>query len=108
MYAGRVVEHADVHALFARPFHPYTAGLLASLPRLGERRETLRTIPGQVPDPARPPRGCPFHPRCPVAIERCLEPPPTLEPAPGRTAACWRAEDIAAGVLTPFAEEARP
>ncbi len=67
MYAGQVVEAATVEAAFARPLHPYTAGLLASRPRLGQTRERLLTIPGQVPDPARFPPGCRFHPRCPLA-----------------------------------------
>src|SRR3989442_8891016 len=78
MYAGQVVEYCDVAAAFRRTLHPYTAGLLASLPRLGDKRATLRVIPGNVPNPARFPKGRRFHPRCPVAQERCREqePPP--------------------------------
>jgi oligopeptide/dipeptide ABC transporter ATP-binding protein len=105
MYGGQIVETGDVRAVFRRPFHPYTAGLLASLPALGAGRERLRTIPGQVPDAARLPQGCRFHPRCPVAEPRCLEPPPVLEPAPGHDARCWRTDAIAEGGLRPFAEE---
>jgi oligopeptide/dipeptide ABC transporter ATP-binding protein len=73
MYAGRLVEEAPVRDLFADPKHPYTEGLLRSLPgagvRSGDRR--LPTLPGAVPDPERPPCGCRFHPRCPRAFEPC-------------------------------------
>src|SRR5512132_594119 len=79
MYAGQVVEYTDVRAAFRRSLHPYTAGLQASLPKLGKRQEKLRVIPGNVPNPARFPRGCRFHPRCPVMIPRCLEDPPMLD-----------------------------
>ncbi|MBI5169331.1 MAG: ABC transporter ATP-binding protein [Candidatus Eisenbacteria bacterium] len=106
MYAGQVVEQADVRALFARPAHPYTAGLLASLPRLGERRERLRVIPGTVPNPARFPSGCRFHPRCPVAVDRCrTEAPAFVELAAGHASRCWRAAEIAAGTLDPAGGE---
>jgi len=102
MYAGQVVESADVDALFARPLHPYTAGLMASLPRLGAARDRLPVIPGGVPDPAHFPAGCRFHPRCPVAEARCREADPVLRAFPGdRLARCWRAEEIAAGTLDP-------
>src|SRR4029077_17235942 len=67
MYAGQVVEYCDVGAAFARTLHPYTAGLLAALPPLGAAREPPRVIPGKVPNPARFPSGCRFHPRCPLA-----------------------------------------
>jgi oligopeptide/dipeptide ABC transporter ATP-binding protein len=107
MYAGQIVEYADVRALFARPLHPYTAGLLASLPRLGQSRERLRVIPGQVPDPADFPAGCRFHPRCPLAQERCRrEVPELLATGDGRTVRCWRAGEIAAGTADPVAGEA--
>ena len=100
MYAGEVVEHAGVRELFARPCHPYTAGLLASLPRLGERRERLRVIPGNVPNPARFPAGCRFHPRCPVAIDRCrIEAPEPVTISGGHNSRCWRAAELAAGTL---------
>jgi oligopeptide/dipeptide ABC transporter ATP-binding protein len=101
MYAGQVVEYCAVDAAFRRALHPYTAGLQASLPKLGVRQERLRVIPGNVPNPARFPRGCRFHPRCPVAIERCLEDPPVIPFEGGRMSRCWRAEEIAAGTLDP-------
>jgi oligopeptide/dipeptide ABC transporter ATP-binding protein len=78
MYAGQVVEYCDVRAAFRQALHPYTAGLHASRPTLGVRSERLRVIPGNVPNPARFPAGCRFHPRCPVRQERCLKDPPVL------------------------------
>lgn len=103
MYGGQVVEYADVRAAFREPLHPYTAGLQASLPKLGEVVERLRVIPGTVPNPARFPEGCRFHPRCPVVIEKCLEHPP-LEPIVGaHLARCWRSGEIAQGALDPIA-----
>jgi oligopeptide/dipeptide ABC transporter ATP-binding protein len=109
MYAGQVVESCDVESAFRRTRHPYTAGLLASLPRLGAARERLRVIPGGVPDPTRYPPGCRFHPRCPLADERCRrEEPPVLTFDGDHTSRCWRADEIAAGRLVPFGpEEAR-
>jgi peptide/nickel transport system ATP-binding protein len=96
MYAGRVVESAPVSALFARPMHPYTRGLLESVPRgkpTANRR--LRTIEGMVPDLRALPAGCRFADRCPLRIEKCvLEEPPIAEVAPGRLSRCWRAEDV--------------
>src|SRR5262249_22945721 len=100
MYAGQVAESCDVNAAFRRTLHPYTAGLQASLPRLGVRQETLRVIPGTVPNPARFPRGCRFHPRCPVMQPRCLEDPPLLA-FDGHLSRCWRSDEIAAGTLDP-------
>jgi oligopeptide/dipeptide ABC transporter ATP-binding protein len=102
MYGGQVVEYTDVRSAFRTPLHPYTAGLHASLPRLGEVVDRLRVIPGTVPNPARFPGGCRFHPRCPVMIEKCLEHPP-LEPiVPGHLARCWRSHEIQAGRLDPL------
>jgi peptide/nickel transport system ATP-binding protein len=101
MYAGQVVEYCAAEDAFRRPLHPYTAGLLASLPKLGERRDTLRVIPGNVPNPARFPKGCRFHPRCPVAQERCLTDPPVLTFDGTHQSRCWRADEIAAGTLDP-------
>jgi oligopeptide/dipeptide ABC transporter ATP-binding protein len=107
MYAGQVVEYAGVEAVFARPLHPYTAGLLASRPRLDETRERLPVIPGSVPNPARFPAGCRFHPRCPIAEERCArEEPPLVVVAEGHPARCWRSMEIAEGRVTPAAFEA--
>jgi oligopeptide/dipeptide ABC transporter ATP-binding protein len=91
MYAGHVVEHAPARALFRRPEHPYTAGLLASLPDPTDAsRAPLAQIPGAPPDPARVPSGCPFRDRCRQAIDRCAEERPALTPrGNGGAAACW-------------------
>ena len=78
MYAGKIVEHADVAPLFAAPRHPYTLGLLESIPRLSERKERLSVIPGVVPPPTAFPPGCAFHPRCPFAEDRCRKEEPEL------------------------------
>ena len=96
MYAARVVERADVRSIFAKPMHPYTRGLLESIPRPGggERRR-LRTIEGMVPDLLKPLAGCRFAERCPMRIDRCTREEPTLEEvAPGRFARCWRALEV--------------
>jgi oligopeptide transport system ATP-binding protein len=80
MYAGRVVESAETHALFARPLHPYTRGLLASVPRIdGEPRARLVSIEGSPPAPGSATTACPFAPRCPLAVERCRTEVPPLE-----------------------------
>jgi peptide/nickel transport system ATP-binding protein/oligopeptide transport system ATP-binding protein len=90
MYAGQVVETAATRALFATPRHPYTEGLLASIPRLDEERERLRSIPGSVPPATAWPTGCRFHPRCPYAWDKCrTEEPPLLETGTGHSARCW-------------------
>ncbi|GIW72625.1 MAG: dipeptide/oligopeptide/nickel ABC transporter ATP-binding protein [Planctomycetota bacterium] len=91
MYAGAVVERAPAAELFARPLHPYTRGLLRSLPRVhGARRRRLEAIPGAVPPPHLRPGGCRFRNRCPLAAERCAEhEPPLAEQEPGRQVACW-------------------
>jgi peptide/nickel transport system ATP-binding protein/oligopeptide transport system ATP-binding protein len=92
MYAGKIVERAPVDALFADPQHPYTIGLLGSIPRLDEERERLSTIEGTVPSSDQLPSGCRFAPRCPFADRRCAEePPPQREMAPSHYVACWRA-----------------
>ncbi|MDE0140471.1 MAG: ABC transporter ATP-binding protein [Caldilineaceae bacterium] len=96
MYAGQVVEEATVEELFLRPRHPYTAGLLDSMPTLEERRqESLKTIEGMPPNMARMPSGCAFHPRCEYASERCVEEMPVLERS-GREGlvACWHPLNI--------------
>ncbi len=92
MYAGRIVERAPVGPLFEQPEHPYTAGLLASLPDTASgHRAQLRQIGGTPPDPARLPSGCPFRVRCPQVVERCAEEDPVLtERAGDRWGACWR------------------
>ncbi len=90
MYAGRIVERAPADALFHRPLHPYTQGLLQTVPRLGQRQTRLPAIAGAVPAPGDRPRGCRFRNRCPWAVERCAEAEPALEVlAPGHQAACF-------------------
>jgi oligopeptide/dipeptide ABC transporter ATP-binding protein len=107
MYAGQIVETADVRSIFKRTLHPYTAGLLDSLPRLGTRTERLRVIPGSVPNPAFFPTGCRFHPRCPVAEERCRREEPALADfGGGHGVRCLRAGEIASGRLDPAGGEA--
>ena len=92
MYAGQVIERCDVRRLFAEPQHPYTIGLLGSIPRLHLEQERLTAIEGMVPDAAAFPPGCRFHPRCPFAVEQCRREVPALrEIAPNHHAACWRA-----------------
>ncbi|WP_089155166.1 ABC transporter ATP-binding protein [Micromonospora sp. NBS 11-29] len=95
MYAGRIVEHADVHALYRAPAHPYTKGLLESIPRLDRRGGALSTIRGLPPNLMDIPAGCPFHPRCPYARQVCLdEVPHDLVLAGGRTSACHFAQEV--------------
>jgi peptide/nickel transport system ATP-binding protein/oligopeptide transport system ATP-binding protein len=92
MYAGKIIESAPVEAIFADPQHPYTIGLLGSIPRLDVERERLSTIEGTVPSPNKQPKGCRFSPRCPFAAERCREePPPLRDIGPGHQVACWKA-----------------
>jgi peptide/nickel transport system ATP-binding protein len=101
MYAGKKVEEADVEALFANPRHPYTRGLMASIPAVpslgGNADVRLVEIPGMVPSLTRLPKGCAFAPRCEFAIARCREEYPPLENfGVDHWAACWRAAEIAA------------
>ena len=92
MYAGRVVERGTARDIFEDPQHPYTIGLLGSIPRIEEDRERLLAIDGSVPPPFALPRGCRFHPRCPFSIRACTEKdPPLRELSPGHQAACIRA-----------------
>ena len=95
MYAGQKVEEAPVVALFDTPLHPYTRGLMASMPQLdaplGPTRGALPEIPGMVPSLSNLPQGCRFAPRCPLAAPQCRGQPPLVEYAPGHLAACWRA-----------------
>lgn len=94
MYAGKVVEEADVVSLFKNPLHPYTEGLLNSMPSLSEDRDRLHVIDGVVPNLLHMPGGCSFHPRCPYATDKCRQEEPTLQQvAPGRQAACWLAAE---------------
>ena len=95
MYAGKVVEHADTRDLFASPKHPYTVGLLNSIPDLRESREKLKAIPGVVPSPGNYPKGCRFQDRCPMVIDRCrAEEPPLSDVGAGHYSACFRAHEV--------------
>lgn len=90
MYAGQIVEEADTGSLFSRPMHPYTLGLMESIPKLDEDRNRLQTISGTVPNPLRMPQGCRFHPRCVHAQDRCRTEAPSLQVvADGHTVRCW-------------------
>ena len=129
MYAGRIVEYGTVYDVFTHPIHPYTHGLFASMPKLGESHHRLQTIPGTVPNPVDFPTGCPFHPRCAATkiraesapmsealsipgatktdvqthrvMKRCVEAdPPLLEITPGHWAACHFATGYPAGKRT--------
>ncbi|WP_138467125.1 ABC transporter ATP-binding protein [Poseidonocella sp. HB161398] len=94
MYGGRIMEHGPVAEITRRPRHPYTAGLLASLPSGRMRGQRLQPIAGSVPSPHAMPPGCPFAPRCPQAMARCAEAPPMAAPAPGHRVACWLEETV--------------
>jgi len=93
MYGGRVMETGSVEAIFSAPLHPYTRALLNSIPGQTAGKQRLQEIPGASPNPAHPPAGCPFHPRCPMAIAECQRVTPPLEAKQaGRLAACIRVE----------------
>jgi oligopeptide transport system ATP-binding protein len=89
MYAGFVVERAPVHDLYRSPQHPYTRGLLGSLPRIDAGDNRLVSIKGLPPDMLHPPKGCPFSARCPYVFAQCVENPPLLPISPEHDAACW-------------------
>ncbi|MDQ6830564.1 MAG: ABC transporter ATP-binding protein [Gemmatimonadota bacterium] len=94
MYAGEIVEEADVRELFDSPHHPYTEGLMRAMPRVGHRRERLATIPGAVPPPTSWPTGCRFHERCPYAWDRCtVEHPPLYQIGARHVSRCHLAEE---------------
>jgi oligopeptide/dipeptide ABC transporter ATP-binding protein len=106
MYAGHAVEQADVTSLFTRPGHPYTRALLRSVPRLddagvGDRRSggRLAVIPGRPPRLGAVPSGCPFRPRCDMAVDRCVEDPPLVE-RDGHLSRCWRADELLGDAAT--------
>lgn len=95
MYAGRAVEESDVRSIFANPKHPYTQGLIASIPKIGERVDRLQSIPGNVPLPTRMPEGCKFAPRCPFAMDICWEKEPEFKKQSGEHAVrCWLHEEV--------------
>ncbi len=89
MYAGRVVEHGTVDEVLLQPKHPYTEGLLASIPSKGMRGQRLNVIKGAVPNPFNMPKGCNFSPRCPYQFEPCLDLDPHVDEGGGPAAACW-------------------
>jgi oligopeptide/dipeptide ABC transporter ATP-binding protein len=98
MYAGRIVEHADVHAIYKAPAHPYTKGLLESIPRLDTKGTELATIKGLPPNLMRIPDGCSFNPRCQYAQEICRTTvPPNKDLGGGRTSRCHFAEEVLNG-----------
>ncbi len=95
MYSGKIVEDAPVNELFKNPRHPYTIGLMGSMPSLVDEGEKLANIKGAVPNPLYLPKGCYFHPRCKYATEECKKGQPKLrEVAPGHKVACFRAEEV--------------
>src|SRR5690606_32012335 len=96
MYVGRIVETGPTEDLYLRPLHPYTAALLSSAPVADPEKRGARTVlRGEIADPANPPSGCAFHPRCPFAIERCKqEVPDERTLSPGRAVRCHRAEEL--------------
>jgi len=89
MYGGKVMETGPVEAIFEAPLHPYTKALLNSMPGQTAGKQRLVEIPGASPNPSHPPAGCPFHPRCPLAVAACREAaPPLVTLATGRQVAC--------------------
>ena len=105
MYAGEIVERATVDELFASPQHPYTVGLLGSIPRLDRRASHLATIEGMVPNMTRPPSGCRFAARCPFVSEACVAaPPPFVAVSPGALVALYQGAAGEAGVVTALLE----
>jgi oligopeptide/dipeptide ABC transporter ATP-binding protein len=93
-YGGIIVEYGPKDLVLTQPSHPYTEALLQSIPRLGDRRDRLRSIRGDPPDMSRRPAGCPFHPRCDAAVAACTTgaPPPAFALADGRQTRCWLRE----------------
>lgn len=90
MYMGKIVEQAKVRTLFHNPAHPYTVGLLNSIPKLGGRKGRLVPIKGVVPDPRNIPEGCSFRERCPMAMKECLQDPPVIDLEENHSVRCWR------------------
>jgi peptide/nickel transport system ATP-binding protein len=100
MYLGVIVETGPTRAVWAAPLHPYTEALIGAVPRADGEGTKPAPLPGEVPDPAHPPEGCRFHPRCPYAFDRCrTQSPELVEVSPGRHAACWLQAPGAPAVL---------
>jgi peptide/nickel transport system ATP-binding protein len=96
MYLGEIVEQGPTEELWERPLHPYTQALVRAIPRADGAGFMPEPLPGEVPDPARPPSGCRFHPRCPLVFDRCrVDHPPLERVVEGRDAACWLAAELA-------------
>ncbi len=98
MYAGRLVELGDTADVFGAPMHPYTAALMSSFPSISGEKHELETLPGEPPNLANPPAGCPFHPRCAYATEECREEFPAQVQRGSRWTACWHPLTDMAGV----------
>jgi oligopeptide/dipeptide ABC transporter ATP-binding protein len=99
MYAGRIVEQGPAREVLTQPRHPYTRGLLASVPRADGAHAVLDAIPGSPTDPSALPEGCPFHPRCALAQAVCRERrPPLVVLTGGHRAACFFADEVSTGV----------
>jgi peptide/nickel transport system ATP-binding protein len=100
MYAGQILESGSLEDIFEKPAHPYTSGLLGSLPSLNEDVDRLRPIPGMMPDPVNLPDGCPFFPRCEQRKEKCLNTPPVnREIGPGHFAMCHLLSTVSGGTV---------
>lgn len=95
MYAGKIVEDGDVFEMFDRPLHPYTLGLLGSIPDVnGDRSKPLLSIPGAIPSQSEMPVGCRFHPRCAFATDKCIQEEPPLLSVDNRKVACWNYKEV--------------
>jgi peptide/nickel transport system ATP-binding protein len=93
MYLGQLVELADKHSLFRNPQHPYTRMLLDAIPKMKDTGRARTPVQGEVPNPLNPPTGCSFHPRCPLANERCKTERPVLKSLHGIKVACHASEE---------------
>jgi oligopeptide/dipeptide ABC transporter ATP-binding protein len=110
MYLGRIVEHATADSIYTNPKHPYTQALLSAVPEPDPKKKRSRIVlGGEVPSPIAPPPGCPFHPRCPLAVDRCRAEVPTLIEhegcEPGHTVACHRADEISPSTVSDLLSE---
>jgi len=109
MYLGKIAESGDTGSVWSNAAHPYSEALIGAVPRPDGSGFLPESLPGEVPDPARPPRGCRFHPRCPYAFDRCRNEEPPLEALPGgRAAACWLARERVSKVTGQAPDTRRP